>query len=113
MVRLVVAGITTDQVLALGSAADSMQLPMEVSSTAFTRFFVALQKNHNLIEKVLNIEPGTINKLFTAGRTMDAVVLILEKMRAKGNMNALQDTFDKIGGNGSRLGNVMVTMAKM
>lgn len=107
-----VAGITTDQVLALGSAADSMQLPMEVSSTAFTRFFVALQKNHNLIEKVLNIEPGTINKLFTAGRTMDAVVLILEKMRAKGNMNALQDTFDKIGGNGSRLGNVMVTMAK-
>ena len=107
-----VAGITTDQVLALGSAADSMQLPMEVSSTAFTRFFVALQKNHNLIEKVLNIEPGTINKLFTAGRTMDAVILILEKMRAKGNMNALQDTFDKIGGNGSRLGNVMVTMAK-
>lgn len=107
-----VAGITTDQVLALGSAADSMQLPMEVSSTAFTRFFVALQKNHNLIEKVLNIEPGTINKLFTAGRTMDAVVLILEKMRAKGNMNALQDTFDKIGGNGSRLGNVMITMAK-
>lgn len=107
-----VAGVTTDQLLALGSAADSMQLMPEVASTAFTKLFVALQKNHNLIEKVLNIEPGTINKLFTAGRTMDAVILILEKMRAKGNMNALQDTFDKIGGNGSRLGNVMVTMAK-
>lgn len=107
-----VAGVTTDQLLALGSAADSMQLMPEVASTAFTKLFVALQKNHNLIEKVLNIEPGTINRLFTAGRTMDAVVLILEKMKAKGNMNALQDTFEKIGGNGSRLGNVMVTMAK-
>lgn len=107
-----VAGVTTDQLLALGSAADSMQLMPEVASTAFTKLFVALQKNHNLIEKVLNIEPGTINRLFTAGRTMDAVVLILEKMKAKGNMNALQDAFEKLGGNGSRLGNVMVTMAK-
>ena len=107
-----VAGVTTDQLLALGSAADSMQLMPEVASTAFVKLFVALQKNHNLIEKMLNIEPGTINNLFTAGRTMEAVVLILEKMKEKGNMNALQDTFEKLGGSGSRLGNVMVTMAK-
>ena len=45
------AGITTDQLLALGSASSSMMLMPEVASTALGKFIVALQKNHNLIAK--------------------------------------------------------------
>lgn len=106
------AGITTDQLLAIGSAADAMYLMPEVASTAFSKLINSLQTNHNLIEKALEIEPGTINNLYSTGHTMDALVLIFEKMREKGNMNALQDVFKPLGSEGARLTNVMVTMAQ-
>lgn len=106
------AGITTDQLLALGSAFSAQMASPEVAATAMSKFIVALQKNHNLIEKNLSIPAGTINSMYTAGHAMDAIVLILEKMKEKGNMNALGDIFKDVGGDGQRLISSMVTMAK-
>lgn len=106
------AGITMDQLLALGSASDSMGLMPEVSATAFNRFISSLQSKHNLIEKDLGISPGTINDLYSAGRAIDAIVLIFEKMKQKGNMNALNGIFKDLGSEGARLTNVMVTMSR-
>ena len=106
------AGITTDQLLALGSASDSLFLMPEVSATAMSKFIVALQKNHNLIEKDLGIQPGTISNLYAAGHAMDAIVMVLEKMRDKGNMNALGSIFKDLGSDGQRLVTAMVTMSK-
>lgn len=106
------AGITTDQLLALGSASDSLFLMPEVSATAMSKFIVALQKNHNLIEKDLGIQQGTIKNMYAAGHAMDAIVLVLEKMRDKGNMNALGEIFKDLGSDGQRLITAMVTMSK-
>lgn len=106
------AGITADQLLALGSASDSLFLMPEVSATAMSKFIVALQKNHNLIEKDLGIQQGTIKNMYAAGHAMDAIVLVLEKMRDKGNMNALGDIFKDVGSDGQRLITSMVTMSK-
>lgn len=106
------AGITTDQMLALASASDSLFLMPEVSATAFSKFIVALQKNHNIIEKDLGIQEGTIKNLYSAGKAMDAIVLVLEKMRDKGNMNALGGIFKDLGSDGQRLVTAMVTMSK-
>lgn len=106
------AGITTDQLLALGSASDSMYLMPEVASTAFNKFISSLQTKHNLIENELSITPGTINNLYSAGKIVDAMVLVFQKMKEKGNMNALQSVFKDLGSDGARLTNVMVTMAK-
>lgn len=106
------AGITTDQLLALGSASDSLFLMPEVSATAMSKFIVALQKNHNLIEKDLGIQQGTIKNMYAAGHAMDAIVLVLEKMRDKGNMNALGEIFKDLSSDGQRLITSMVTMSK-
>lgn len=106
------AGITTDQLLALGSASSSMMLMPEVASTAMGKFIVALQKNHNLIAKELGIPDETINNLYASGHAMDAIVLVLEKMRDKGNMNALGGIFKDLGSDGQRLVTAMVTMSK-
>lgn len=106
------AGITTDQLLALGSASDSLFLMPEASATAMSKFIVALQKNHNLIEKDLGIQQGTIKNMYAAGHAMDAIVLVLEKMRDKGNMNALGEIFKDLGSDGQRLITSMVTMSK-
>lgn len=106
------AGITMDQLLALGSASDSLFLMPEVSSTAMSKFIVALQKNHNLIEKDLGIQQGTIKNMYAAGNAMDAIVLVLEKMRDKGNMNTLGSIFKDLGSDGQKLVTTMVTMSK-
>lgn len=106
------AGITTDQLLALGSAFSAQMASPEVAATAMSKFIVALQKNHNLIEKDLAIPAGTINDMYKAGHAMEAIVLILEKMKEKGNMNALGEIFKDVGGDGQRLISSMVTMAK-
>ena len=104
-----VAGLTADQILALGSAADSMNLMPEVASTAMSRFVGALQVNHNLIESALHIEPGTINHLFSAGKMMDAMLLVMEKMQGK-NMNQLDFIWKDLGSDGTRLKNVITSM---
>lgn len=106
------AGITTDQLLALGSASSSMMLMPEVASTALGKFIVALQKNHNLIAQELGIPDETIKNLYASGHAMDAIVLVLEKMRDKGNMNALGGIFKDLGSDGQRLVTAMVTMSK-
>jgi hypothetical protein len=106
------AGITTDQLLALGSASSSMMLMPEVASTAMGKFIVALQKNHNIIAKELGIPDETIKNLYASGHAMDAIVLVLEKMRDKGNMNALGGIFKDLGSDGQRLVTAMVTMSK-
>ena len=106
------AGITTDQLLALGSASSSMMLMPEVASTAMGKFIVALQKNHNLIAKELGLPDETIKNLYASGHAMDAIVLVLEKMRDKGNMNALGGIFKDLGSDGQRLVTAMVTMSK-
>lgn len=106
------AGITADQILALGSAADSMMLMPEVASTAFSKLITSLQRNPKAIEKSLGMEDGTINDLFKSGNAMEAIVKILQAMHDKGNMHALNDVFKDLGSDGARLISVMVTMAK-
>ena len=108
-----IAGISTDELLAFASAADSMALMPEVAATAFNKLITAMQKQPNLIENALHIEQGTISDMYQAGKMADAMVLVFEKMREKGGMNALMHAgvFKDLGSDGARLVGVMATMA--
>ena len=108
-----IAHISTQDLLAFGSAADSMALAPEVAATAFNKFITAMQKQPNLIENALHIDKGTISDLYQAGKMTDAMVLVFEKMREKGGMNALMQAgvFKDLGSDGARLVSVMATMA--
>ena len=97
-----ITGITTPELLALGSAADALGQAPEVAATAFGKLFTSLQTNHNLIEQQLNMEKGTINNLFSQGKAMEE----------KGNMNALGNIWKDLGSEGQRLIGVMATMSK-
>ena len=107
-----ITGITTPQLLALGSAADALGQAPEVAATTFGKLFTSLQNKHNLIEEGLGIDKGTINGLFSQGKAMEAILLIMEKMRDKGNMNALGNIWKDLGSEGQRLIGVMATMSK-
>ena len=106
-----VSRISADELLAIGSASDAMGLMPEVAATAFNKLFTAVQKNHNMIEKTLNLQPGLIKNYYTQGKTMEAVVAIFEKMNETGNLNLLGSVFKDLGSDGARLVNVMATMS--
>ena len=106
-----VSRISTQDLLALGSASDAMGLMPEVSATAFNKLFTSIQRQHNLIEQSLGMTKGTIKEYYDQGKTMDAIVEIFERMNQKGNLNLLGNIFKDLGSDGARLVNVMATMA--
>ena len=105
------AALTTPDILALGSAVDSMALEPEVAATAFGKLVTELRKGTSPIEKSLGISTGSLKKMIESGRGMDAILTIFRKMGETKNVFALDGLFKDLGSDGARLVKTMVTMA--
>ena len=107
-----VSGISADQLLGLGSAADSMALMPEVAATAFNKLFNSIHGNTEGIAKAVGLAKEELTDLLYEGRTMDALVKVFEKMQTM-SMKELEGrgVFKELGSDGARLTNVMITMA--
>lgn len=107
------ATLTTPDILAIGSAVDSMALEPEVAATAFGKLVVELRKGTSSIEKDLGIAQGSLKKMIEEGRGMEAIQTIFHKMHESDNVFALNSLFKDLGSeDGARLTKVMVTMAE-
>ena len=96
-------GLTTDEILALGSASDSFGISSEVASTAFTKFLAAYRTNTEEIEKILNMVPGTLDKFFNEGKTIEGLMAIFQRMHEMGDLRYLEDAFKALGSEGSKM----------
>ena len=105
------AALTTPDILALGSAVDSMALEPEVAATAFGKLVTELRSGTRPIEKSLGIATGSLKKMIESGRGMDAILTIFRRMGETKNVFALGDFFKDLGSDGTRLVKTMVTMA--
>ena len=105
------AALTTPDILALGSAVDSMALEPEVAATAFGKLVTELRKGTSPIEKSLGIATGSLKKMIESGRGMDAILTIFRRMGETKNVFALDGLFKDLGSAGARLVKTMVTMA--
>lgn len=105
------AALTTPDILALGSAVDSMALEPEVAATAFGKLVTELRSGTRPIEKSLGIATGSLKKMIESGRGMDAILTIFRRMGETKNVFALGDLFKDLGSDGTRLVKTMVTMA--
>ena len=107
------ATLTTPDILAIGSAVDSMALEPEVAATAFGKLVVELRKGTSSIEKDLGIAQGSLKKMIEEGKGMEAIQTIFHKMHENDNVFALNSLFKDLGSeDGARLTKVMVTMAE-
>ena len=107
------AALTTPDILAIGSAVDSMALEPEVAATAFGKLVVELRKGTSSIEKDLGIAQGSLKKMIEEGKGMEAIQTIFHKMHESDNVFALNSLFKDLGSeDGARLTKVMVTMAE-
>ena len=106
------ASLTTPDILAIGSAVDSMALEPEVAATAFGKLVVELRKGTSSIEKDLGLAQGSLKKMVEEGKGMEAIQTIFHKMHESKNVFALNSLFKDLGSeDGARLTKVMVTMA--
>lgn len=96
-------GLTTDEILALGSASDSFGISAEVSSTAFTKFLAAYRTNTEEIERILNMVPGTLDKFFDEGKAIEGLMAIFQRMHEMGDLRYLEDAFKALGSEGSKM----------
>ena len=107
------ATLTTPDILAIGSAVDSMALEPEVAATAFGKLVVELRKGTSSIEKDLGIAQGSLKKMIEESKGMEAIQTIFHKMHESDNVFALNSLFKDLGSeDGARLTKVMVTMAE-
>ena len=105
-------GLTTDEILALGSASDSFGVSSEISATAFTKFLAAYRTNTEEIERILNMVPGTLDKFFDEGKTIDGLLAIFQRMHDMGDLRYLEDAFKALGSEGSRMFTTFGAFAK-
>lgn len=106
-----VSHITSDQLLGLASASDSLMLMPEVASTAFGKLISSLWRNYHDIEKMLGMQEDSLKGMMEKRQTMQALVTVLEHVSNK-NLNSMDAYFKEFGSDGQRLKQVVVTMAQ-
>lgn len=105
-----ISGFATHEILALASASDALMQSEEVAGTAMSKFMMAMQTNHNIIEKSLGITEGSISTMMKSGKSMEAFLTILDKMSGK-NVTELTNVWKLLGSEGDRLIRVILAMA--
>lgn len=105
------AHITSDQLLGLASASDSLMLMPEVASTAFGKLITSLWTNYHEIERMLGMQEDSLKDMMSKGQTMQALVKVLENVSDK-NLSSMDEYFKEFGSDGQRLKSVVVTMAQ-
>lgn len=106
-----VSHITSDQLLGLASASDSLMLMPEVASTAFGKLISSLWTNYHDIEKMLGMQEDSLKDMMSKGETMQALVTVLQNVSDK-NLSSMDEYFKEFGSDGQRLKSVVVTMAQ-
>lgn len=91
------AGISVDQVAALGSTVSSMGMGVEMAATALSRMIPAIKNNAFNVAQAIGVTPDTIRELFDTGRGMEAILLIFQRMH---DQNLDPDSIEKLLGTG-------------
>lgn len=109
-----VAKLATSDLAALGATADALGQPIEVAGTAMNKFIMSLVTNTEEISYALNLDLETMKRLIDSGRTMEAIIMVLDKVRTSGESGgaALSSIFKELGGEGTRITQVLSAMAQ-
>ena len=98
------AKLTMGDLAGIGATLDALGQPIELSATAMNRFIMSLRGNTAGLATSLGIDVEQLNAMVQAGKTMEAMVDVLEKMsEQKGGVAVLGQVFDEMGSEGVRL----------
>lgn len=110
-----VSRLSMADMAALGARLDELGQEVEVSGTALTTFITALQTNTRTIAMATGLDDKELDRLLEAGNTMEAIVMVLEKlgqMGKEGGMKAMAPILKEFGSEGERLNRVISALSQ-
>ena len=106
------AHLTTAELLALAAASDATGQEVEVSATAMNKFVVQLQTHYRTVAETVGLNADNLRTMMEQGRTIEAVVAVLEALNQKGGLSMIAPMMGDLGSDGSRLIASMATLAQ-
>lgn len=103
------AKITTYEMAALGAATDASAQSAEVAGTSMNKFVNALLANTQSVAYAADISYKELQGLIDSGKTMDAIVLVLERMQSM-SAGAQQGLLKELGSEGARMNQYVSTL---
>lgn len=105
------ANLSMADLIALGGTADELSQEIEVSGTALSKFVTALQTNTHAIAQAIGVDDKELENLMEAGKTMEAIILVLRQVRGMGGLKEIDPIMKEFGSDGERLDRVMTALA--
>ena len=105
------ANLSMADLIALGGTADELSQEIEVSGTALSKFVTALQTNTHAIAQAIGVDDKELENLMDAGKTMEAIILVLRQVRGMGGLKEIDPIMKEFGSDGERLDRVVTALA--
>ena len=106
------SGITSAEMAAIGATADAIGQSMEVTGTSMNKFVATLMSNSDQVAYALNMDAKALNELLEGGHTMDAMLMVFERMDEMGGISKLAPIMGDLGSEGARMTQMLSAMAK-
>lgn len=110
------AGITVQQILALGSASDQAGQNVEVSATALNKLITTIISKTNQVAKAIGVTSEELKGALSES-TWQGLMLVFEKLAGKGGLAGIAPLMGDLGSDGARLNAVIsaltINMDKM
>ncbi len=104
------ANMTLPQLIAIGAVLDANGQAAEMSATAVSKLIMDAYKESDKFAKALQLDAELFKKVM-AEDANKGFLMIIERFREIGNMDALAPVFKDMGENGARASQVMATLA--
>ena len=105
------AQLSMSDLIALGGTADELAQEIEVSGTAINKFVTALQTNTHAIAQSIGVDDKVLRNLMDTGKTIDAVILVLERLKNMGGLQETNPIMKEFGSDGDRLKRVISALS--
>ena len=105
------ARLSMPDIAALGATADALGQEVEVSGTALSKFITSLQTNTRGIAQAVGINDEELQKLMDAGKTMEAMIMVLERTKGMGGLKEIAPLMKEFGSDGERLNRVITAFS--
>lgn len=105
------AGITMQQILALGSVTDQLGQNVEVSATALNKFITSIVANTDKVANAIGVTADELRARLDKS-TWEGLMFVLEKLNGKGGLAGLAPIMGDLGSDGARLTAVLSSLAQ-
>lgn len=105
------AGLSMSDLIALAGTLDALGQHAEMGGTALNTFISTLTSNTTEVAQAVGLSDDYLKNLIEQGKTIQAVIAVLEKMNAMGGLDVLAPIMKDLGSDGERIKQVLVTLS--